>query len=36
MEGLDKKKHNIALDWNFRVLKDKINELVEEINNLQK
>lgn len=36
MEGLDKKKHNIALDWNFRVLKDKINELVKEINEIRK
>ena len=36
IEGLDKKKHNIALDWNFRVLKDKINELVEEINEIRK
>ncbi len=36
IEGLDKKKHNIALDWNFRVLKDKINELAKEINEIRK
>jgi len=34
IESLEKKEHNIALDYNFKVIVEKINQVIKELNRM--